>query len=133
MTESVIIEIPRVPPSLNDLRGRKYRNYHDYKRLRELWATELAVKFTATERHRLFEQSITRVADGKRIGVHILARRKRLLDSDNLVGGVKPVLDAMKEFLIFDDSPKYIDLVVEQAKCGSARQCTVITLRQVAQ
>lgn len=128
MSEAIIIEIPRVPPSLNDLRGRKYRNPHDYKRLRELWAMELAVKFSASERRKLFEASRDRVINGKKVAVTIIARRKRLLDQDNLAGGVKPVLDAMKEFLIFDDSPKHIDLKVEQVKCGSARQCTVISV-----
>lgn len=45
------------------------------------------------------------------------------LDRDNLFGGAKPLIDCIKEAgLILDDSPKYIDLVVEQALVKNAAE-----------
>lgn len=51
----------------------------------------------------------------KKYKICILSYRKKKLDPDNLVGGVKSLLDAMiEEEFIFDDSSEYIDLHVEQ-------------------
>ena len=45
----------------------------------------------------------------------IISYRKRKLDKDNLYTGCKSLIDAcVQEDLIFDDSPDFIDLKVEQ-------------------
>ena len=55
----------------------------------------------------------------------IISYRKRLLDKDNLYGGCKQLIDAMcDEKLIYDDSPEYLDLKVEQYK--SKEETTMI-------
>ena len=47
--------------------------------------------------------------------VIILSRRSRLLDKDNLYAGAKPLVDALKKSgLIWDDSPRWINLKVRQ-------------------
>tara|TARA_B100000676_G_C17868557_1_gene727274 strand:- start:319 stop:690 length:372 start_codon:yes stop_codon:yes gene_type:complete len=57
------------------------------------------------------------VKEPKFFTLEIVSYRKRLLDYDNLVGGVKQLLDAMiDEGYIWDDSPKYLDLRVKQVK-----------------
>lgn len=49
--------------------------------------------------------------------VTIVSHRKRLLDTDNLWGGVKPVLDAMRNLgIIVDDNPNMLFLQVSQIK-----------------
>ena len=109
----VVLIIPRVPPSLNDLRGKKLKNPHDYKRLRDGWQSDifhLAKKadVRALRAHKDLQH---------RARVTITAERKRLLDKDGLYGGIKPVLDALVrlEFIV-DDSPEWIDLDVQQEK-----------------
>jgi len=43
--------------------------------------------------------------------VTVISIRKKLMDPDNFIGGLKPLLDALKENkLIVDDSPEWIDL-----------------------
>ena len=43
--------------------------------------------------------------------------RKRALDKDNLYGACKPLIDAIRGYKIIpDDTPKHIDLYVEQEK-----------------
>jgi len=43
--------------------------------------------------------------------------RKRQLDKDNLYGACKPLIDAIRGFKIIpDDTPRHIDLYVEQEK-----------------
>ena len=64
----------------------------------------------------------------KKYKIYILSYRKKKLDYDNLVGGCKQLLDAMTdEQFIFDDSPDYIDLHVEQHICKE--YLTIITRR----
>tara|TARA_R110000824_G_scaffold176451_2_gene355433 strand:+ start:6351 stop:6707 length:357 start_codon:yes stop_codon:yes gene_type:complete len=56
--------------------------------------------------------------EGERFKLTIISYRKRLLDKDNLYGGIKGLLDAcIDEELIYDDSPKYLDLEVDQYTC----------------
>lgn len=51
------------------------------------------------------------------ITVRITRYGSKLLDPDNLCGGVKPLLDAIRyERLIPDDSPDQIELIVRQKK-----------------
>ena len=67
-------------------------------------------------------------AKGKR-SVCITIWRKRLLDKDNLVGGCKQIIDVLKDLgLIYDDSPKYLDLKVEQNLCGKDNKYTEIII-----
>lgn len=62
--------------------------------------------------------SISSKENGKeRAVVRIVRHACRLLDEDNLKGGVKPLLDCLKEAgLIEDDSPSAIELDVRQEK-----------------
>jgi Holliday junction resolvase RusA-like endonuclease len=51
----------------------------------------------------------------RKMSVVITSYRKRLLDLDNLVGGAKPLIDALCDMgLIVDDSPDWLDLEVKQ-------------------
>jgi Holliday junction resolvase RusA-like endonuclease len=51
--------------------------------------------------------------------VRITSYRKKLLDADNLTGGAKIHVDALKSLgMIYDDSPAWIELHVEQVKDG---------------
>ena len=56
----------------------------------------------------------------------------RLLDYGNLVGGCKPLLDAMKlSGLIADDSPKWIEDEYFQEKCQRGFERTEIIIQEV--
>ena len=47
----------------------------------------------------------------------ITSYRKRLLDPDNLMGGCKPYIDALKTAgIIVDDRPENVELTVKQVK-----------------
>lgn len=49
--------------------------------------------------------------------IKLIRNGPRELDTDNLYGGVKPLLDAIKaRGWIVDDAPKWMDLTVEQRK-----------------
>jgi Holliday junction resolvase RusA-like endonuclease len=54
-------------------------------------------------------------AEKEKKTVRITSYRGRMLDKDNLYGGVKVCLDALRKLnLIHDDSPKWIELEVIQ-------------------
>jgi len=59
--------------------------------------------------------------------VIITSYRKRLLDKDNLYAGAKLLVDALKKAgLIWDDSPKWINLEVKQAVDGKNPRTEVV-------
>jgi len=70
-------------------------------------------------------------AEGK-MRVKVVSHRKKLMDLDNLFGGLKVVLDAMRGIgLIQDDSPEHIDLDVSQVKIpGKTKAFTEIHLEE---
>lgn len=63
----------------------------------------------------------------KRVVV-IMLRRKKLMDEDAKYGAVKPLLDAIKKAgLIYDDSPEWLTLRVNQEKNDKDR--TLVEVR----
>ena len=68
---------------------------------------------------------------GKR-RVSITIYRPRRLDPDNCAGGLKPLLDAMRDVgLIRNDSPRWLELVVDQ-RIEKVDCRTEITLEEMA-
>lgn len=68
-------------------------------------------------------------AKGKR-ECHIISCRKRKLDHDNLVGGMKPLIDCLVEYrLLKDDNPDNVNLVAEQKK-SLGKPKTIIILKE---
>ena len=64
-----------------------------------------------------------------RIEVRITRCGSRLLDADNLSGGVKWLLDGLRyEKLIPEDNPQAIRLIVAQRKVGKAERGTLIQI-----
>lgn len=64
----------------------------------------------------------------KKMRVKVSSYRKRLLDTDNLIGGFKGGRDALKRLgLIVDDSPKWCDFEYEQS-VGKSYPITIIEL-----
>jgi len=62
---------------------------------------------------------IPRPAPNERRRLAIMSWRVQLADDDNLRGGMKPLLDALKNAeLIYDDGPRYIDSAVFQGQVG---------------
>jgi len=117
--ESALLDIPLVPPSPNVMR-RKYRSPLAYRRLRQLWETNL---FHATGSAAL-SQKLKQQAEAKN-AVAITVYHKKPYDPDNLTGSAKVVLDALRNIgFIKDDSARYIALTVEQV-VGPDKRTTV--------
>ena len=84
---------------------------------RQHWAVKRKSKqiWALFVRNQMKFNKIKKAETGEKFKLTIISYRKKLLDYDNLVGGVKGLLDAcIDEELIWEDSPKYLDLVVEQ-------------------
>lgn len=59
--------------------------------------------------------------------VEIYSYRKRRIDPDNLIGGMKPLIDCLRKMkLIWDDSPKYLDLTVVQETDGKDPRTEIV-------
>lgn len=88
-----------VTPSLNKLKGFWACMNYKKKYLKELRGYDTCYKLENKVKAKV---SITR-------------NGKKLLDKDNLYGGCKPLIDAIKELhLIVDDKTQWLDLQVEQ-------------------
>lgn len=84
--------------------------------LRWHWAKRRKVQDT-------YRMAIHAAMDGVRVPrfkptkckVEVASYRKRLLDFDNLVGGTKLIVDALRKLgIVYRDSPKWLDLGVRQ-------------------
>ena len=108
-----IIVIPCAMPSLN-----QQLRMHHYARMRLKKECVKAVGDALKVSGYLVMEMIR----PSRRKVTIISYRKRLLDEDNNVGSTKPLLDAVKDMgLIWDDSPKFCELVTRQEKAGEVK------------
>ena len=108
-----VIVIPSVMPSLN-----QQLRMHHYARMR---LKKKCVK-DVDDALKASGYKVTEMIYPSRRMVTIISYRKRLLDEDNNVGSTKPLLDAVKDMgLIWDDSPKFCELVTRQEKAKDVR------------
>jgi Holliday junction resolvase RusA-like endonuclease len=70
----------------------------------------------------------------RKMKMQIISYRKSFLDKDNLWGGLKPLVDAIKELrLIYDDSVEFLNLKAEQRiEKKRKNQRTEITISHVS-
>ena len=109
------LEIPEATPSLNE-----WERMHWAKRRREKLRWQM---FIGAEARKVKLPKAT----GKR-NVLIIRIGARTLDKDNLYGGFKPVLDALKDSgYLVDDRPEFCELDGAQDVCR-ARPRTVIEI-----
>ena len=84
---------------------------------RQHWAVKRKSKgiWALFVRNQMKLNKIREAKEGERFKLSIISYRRKLLDKDNLYGGIMGLLDAcIEENLIWDDSPKYLDLDVDQ-------------------
>tara|TARA_R100000655_G_scaffold77666_1_gene116908 strand:+ start:184 stop:561 length:378 start_codon:yes stop_codon:yes gene_type:complete len=99
-----ILTIPQKVESRNVL---DKKHWAVKRRNKQIWAVFV--------RNQMKLKKIKECEIGEKFKLTIISYRKKLLDIDNLYGGVKQLLDACsEEKLIWDDAPKYLDLKVEQ-------------------
>lgn len=92
--------IPRVTPSNGQLLRMHWRTQ---RALNKTWAWEVFIAYMQKEPSEQ-GQAISKKE------VTIISCRKKLLDKDNFMGGMKPLLDALtSNKLIVDDSPEWVD------------------------
>jgi Holliday junction resolvase RusA-like endonuclease len=97
-----------IPKKIESQNKFQYSHWIKYKRHKDTWFRAVWDAITDEQRDSHGDQK-------KR--VEVVSYRTRLLDRGNLVGGAKPVLDALKHFgLIRDDSPKWIEDIVRQVQ-----------------
>lgn len=96
--------IPEASPSLNIMRGKHWSHHYS---LRKHWS--MLVLVAKSEAHVRLVEPVERAA------VNIVREGFKLLDTDNFVGGLKCVIDSLREQrLIVDDSPAHMTLTTAQ-------------------
>lgn len=110
----VILDIPRATPSMNATRWKHWRVAY---REKKLWRQEIHVA-------RLQARDVPAVPPARaRVTIERYGRR---LDPDNFIGGLKAVIDCLRnEGLITEDTEEALELVPKQLR-GAPR--TVITI-----
>src|SRR5271170_3164699 len=115
----ITLDIPRVPASLNETMRSHWRH-----RLREgkLWQRE--VWFA------LLQAGHSHLVPYARAKVTINRRSRGQLDPDNLVGSMKPVIDALRyAHVLLDDTPDHLELVVTQTRQHDLSPRTLIQIQ----
>jgi len=113
----IILDIPRATPSQNATRWKHWRVAH---REKKLWREEI---------HYACKQAGYRPQPPPQRARVTIERYGRALDPDNFVGGLKAVIDSLRdEGLIADDTCQTLELVPRQFR-GKPR--TVITVESV--
>lgn len=113
-----MLRIPWPTPSLNEIANKRHR--FAYRALRARWLARVGAAFLEARS----EAGRPRVAIWLRpprcrvrVTVERFGRMENALDLDNLLGGLKPVLDALRALeLIDEDRHAAIDLVAAQPK-----------------
>lgn len=116
------IVLPMPTPSLNEFNGRRW---YCKAKLKTAWVSALM----CTPGLHAARTLVTT----KRV-LHIERRAPRMLDTDNLYGGCKPVIDALVTLgLLRDDKPKWCELHVSQCKPDRGEPAhTVILIEEAA-
>lgn len=71
-------------------------------------------------------------AASERMRLRITSYRKNLLDQDNLAGGCKPLIDAIKDLkLLVDDGPEWVEVEFEQVKIKDHLEHTMIEIEPI--
>ncbi len=101
--------IPRVTPSNNVMLRMHHMARH---KLNETWIWEIRAAINDWE-HEYGE--IVVAGWGVKRGVRIVSHRHNQVDEDNLLGGTKPMIDALVHHrLLWNDTPKDMVLSVDQ-------------------
>ena len=110
------IEIPMATVSLNALQRMHFRARG---RLQDQYCT--IIRLTTSSLHRVKTKQFRQV--------WIERHGPRLLDYDNLVGGAKPLVDALQRCgLVWDDSPRYCRVTYSQRVVGKGRTKTLVSV-----
>lgn len=123
MTAGFKILIPMTTPSLNEWQRCHWKVRQDVKNdFTSAAIASLRSQFKGKE----YEATGKRWIVVQRVG-------KKLLDTDNLYGGVKPLLDALKDLrVILDDNPDCLDLTVTQRQAlAREKTFTVVSVEDL--
>ena len=120
-----VIEIERDVPSQNVLASNKGASRWRYAKERNDWRLLLQMQRD--------EQSIPKATAKRRVTfLRTYSGHQKLRDLGNLIGGLKPVLDAMTlTGLIVDDSPTWLEDHYHQARVKDGA-CLTIQIEELA-
>jgi hypothetical protein len=107
----------RATPSLNDFVNLRRSGKWKYAQLRKAWVEAIGTALLEARASSRRPLSWPRPPH-ERVTVRVIryAPAHHWLDPDNLTGGLKPVLDALKAYKVIDnDTAKDVDLEVRQA------------------
>ena len=114
---TLTLTVYRATPSLNEFANLRRSNAWKYRSLRQAWHHDIGQALLEA-RSQIRRQVAWPRPPQELVQVHVTryAPAHHWLDPDNLTGGLKPVLDALKAHeLVKNDTAKDIDLVVKQA------------------
>jgi hypothetical protein len=116
---TITLCIPEPTPSLNE---HKWKHWSHHKNLRRHWSMLVLI---AT-----MEKGTTPPRAPLHAHVEVTRFGKRQLDDDNFRGGLKSLIDSLKDHrLILDDDAKHMTLIATQKPLVKGdKPCTLVTI-----
>ena len=112
MTDNLKVVVRRRVPSQN---STQYRHWRAYAKERDMWFLLLR------------QALVPRAREQRKVSLVIRSYRTRLCDAANLVGGAKPIPDALIRLgYLYDDSPRWMQCSYEQHQVPAAEERTEI-------
>jgi len=97
----ITLSIPEASPSLNELKGKHWSHH---QRMRRHWSMLVLIAKN--------EARVSMAAPPEQVTVQITREGRRKLDEDNLAGGLKCLIDSLREQrLIVNDDPQHMTLL----------------------
>jgi hypothetical protein len=119
----ITLSIPEPTPSLNE---HKWKHWSHHKKLRRHWSMLVLLARSA----QLHAGAPSSKALPHHANVEVTRFGKRSLDRDNFMGGLKCLLDGLKDHrLIMDDDAKHMTLIATQKPLVKGdKPCTLVTI-----
>jgi hypothetical protein len=118
-----VLAIPEATPSLNAFAYK--RSPYVYPRLRGHWLRQIRDAWLVARSQSL---ALAGFVPPARAHLAVFRDGPQVLDPDNLVGGCKPILDALRRLtLIADDKPAALQLDVHQARAPTGATLLVLS------
>lgn len=118
VTDSWEFHVPRTVPSLNEIKGKNKKTLRwKYRSFRDSFQKDIAILLYNMSANSYDANKNGRPTKRRVIMTRLMGKGEKTYDQDNLIGGCKPILDALtRNDIIVDDSKRWLVIHYKQER-----------------